>query len=66
MAARPVVRLEVHETDVRPGLWCDRCLLPSVVELDQAFVVSATLRVIGRQTVRWCEDCGEHARHTRP
>jgi hypothetical protein len=51
-----VVRLQWHLVD--HGLWCDRCLLPSVYRL--ALQNIATLTVVLRLEV--CDDCGHQER----
>lgn len=50
----PVITLEAHVTDIRRGLWCDSCSLPSRIEADVVFVYADTLRVIGRATEETC------------
>lgn len=51
--------IEVHEVGRRHGEWCDACALPSVVEIDVAFVAARTLRTLSRCTIRICVDrCG--------
>lgn len=56
--------LEVHVIDRRTGVWCDHCLLPSVVEIDASLVNPSTLHVLARSTCWACHDCGRGG--TRP
>ncbi len=58
MEATVVLPIEAHVLDTRTGEWCDRCALPSVVEVDVALVGSHSLRIIGRYTGSLCSDCG--------
>lgn len=51
-----VVELEVHTIDVRTGLWCDVCSLPSRVEADMLIVGRQSLRVIARKTGSMCPE----------
>lgn len=55
--ANIVVTLEAHTLDIRTGLWCDSCALPSVVEADIALVWQRSLRVFGRFTKSICMEC---------
>lgn len=50
--------VELHPVDVRTGLWCPACSLPSGVHMAALAVLASTLRVIGRVTRTWCNDCG--------
>lgn len=51
-----VVELEVHTVDVRTGLWCETCQLPSVIEADMVIVSGDTLKVIARKTGAMCTE----------
>jgi len=42
--------------DRRHGLWCDECLLPSLVEQDFN-IVDADLATWFRRTASFCMDC---------
>jgi hypothetical protein len=45
---------EGYVVDVETGIWCDECMLPSVVLVHIAFAEQKTLRVGIRRTVRRC------------
>jgi hypothetical protein len=51
--------LEFHPLEPVPGVWCDACLLPSVVQVPLLVVDARTLRVMGRTTWGHCQACGE-------
>lgn len=48
--------IRVHPGPPRTGLWCDRCMLPSVVEFD---ILTDTDQKIG--VASSCTDCGPHS-----
>lgn len=52
-----VVHLEVHVLDWRSGLWCDRCLLPSAVEVTIALVSADSLKVMRTINRTVCPEC---------
>jgi hypothetical protein len=50
------VTVTVEAGTPRVGLWCDRCLLPSAVEIDYwAFSGS---RILALGVKRLCKECG--------
>jgi hypothetical protein len=61
MMATRVLTVEVMVLDefAEHGLWCDRCLLPSMVKMPYRIVMPASLSVVGRGELLACADCGE-------
>lgn len=57
-APRNAATVTVHVTagDPEPGYWCDRCLLPSAVELPIHGLHEHGVMELGR--LRACPDCG--------
>jgi hypothetical protein len=49
----------------RTGIWCNQCLLPSVVEVDINYLVAGTLQTFARWTYAECLDCSEHESRPR-
>lgn len=56
--AASVVLIECHVLDSRT-LWCESCQLPSVLEVDLAFVWPDTLELFRTFTESTCLECGE-------
>lgn len=54
--------IEVHVTALvelaTPGVWCDRCALPSAFDVPWVLVDPTIVEVVARGTLRVCVDCG--------
>ena len=52
-----VLTLEMHVRGMAPGVWCDRCALPSAVRYLAVLVSPTTLRRMGRLDRVQCSEC---------
>lgn len=60
-ADKRTLTLHVATGEPRLGLWCDRCLLPSVIEVDAHFMCAEHgSHKVG--TYRQCTSCGTNGR----
>lgn len=58
MPRAEAIPIEIHALDPITGKWCERCSLPSGIEVPLRLVDLRTLQVISRSSWAQCQECG--------